>query len=66
MYVVDLGDLEVIAYLKTKGSLAHGIAPEFDIDAGTNWEGDPVYLTEEDVQDVTEWVCSVYAHEVYE
>ena len=65
MYLVELGDIEVTATLRKPGKWDQGLEPVFDIDAGTDWDGTPVYLDMEDQRIVTEWIISNYSSEVY-
>ena len=65
MYLVELGDIEVTATLRKHGKRDQGLEPVFDIDAGTDWDGTPVYLDMEDQRIVSEWIISNYSSEVY-
>lgn len=65
MYVVEIGGLEVIVSLITKGSKSRGIRPRFDVEAGVDWDGCIVPLCDEDRASAVAWVSETYPNEVY-
>lgn len=65
MYMVEIGGLEVTATLKKRGSKAQRTEPEFNMDAGLDWEGFHHLLSSEDETSVATWICDNYPDEVY-
>jgi hypothetical protein len=65
MYIVELGNVEVMVDLLRKGHAGDGVEPSFDMTAGQDWEGNEIYLTEHDRQTVAQMVCELYPDEVY-
>lgn len=65
IYTVELGPLEVIAHLVRKGNRKKGRRPIIDLDAGTDWDGSPYILTEDEERKVIQWIEKNYASEVW-
>ncbi len=64
-YVVEVGGIEIILTLISKGSLKRGTQPFFKLNSGTDWDGDEVVIPEEDLETAIDYVKDVYVGEVY-
>ena len=64
-YVVEVGGVEIILTLLSKGDLKRGTQPFFKVIAGTDWDGDEVVVPEDDLEIAIEYVKDVYRDEVY-
>lgn len=64
-YVVEVGGLEIILKLLSKGSLKRGTQPFFKVITGTDWDGDEVVVPEDDLEIAIDYVKDVYSDEVY-
>ncbi len=64
-YVVEVGGVEIILTLLSKGDLKRGTQPFFKVIAGTDWDGDEVVVPEDDLEIAIEYVKDVYSDEVY-
>lgn len=65
IYTVEIGHLEVIAYLVRKGNRKNGSRPKFNLDAGMDWDGYHHVLTEDEERKVIQWIEKNYASEVW-
>lgn len=64
-YVVEVGGVEIILTLLSKGSLKRGTQPFFKVSAGTDWDGDEVVVPEDDLYTAIDFVKSNWSDEVY-
>ena len=64
-YVVEVGGVEIILTLLSKGDLKRGTQPFFKVIAGTDWDGDEVVVPEDDLEIAIEYVKDVYRDEVH-
>lgn len=65
IYVVELGEIEVIVELIRQGDLELGLEPLFHIETGTDWEGNEVYISKADAKRAKLWVMENYSNEVW-
>jgi hypothetical protein len=65
MYVLELGDKEVVVELIRKGSRSNNIPPTLSISGGMDWDGDEYLLDQEDKDIVVSEILTRYPHEVY-
>lgn len=65
IYCVQLGETEVIVELIRQGHQDIGLQPHLEVDANTDWEGNSIYLTREEVELVKQEVIQNWPEEVW-
>lgn len=64
-YVVEVGNTELFVELTLVGVKSLGIKPRFEVTAGTDWEGNDIYLNGVDEAKAIAYVIKHHHDEVY-